>query len=113
LPLFAAALPVPPGKEEAVRQFGKEMQLKKKEFEKSEKRLSAKRESWFLQVSPQGSLIVVNIEAQNLNKMVTDFAKSKDPFDVWMKDQVKQITGFDMSAPMTGPMPELLFSYGY
>jgi hypothetical protein len=102
-----------PGKEAAVKQFAKDMQSKKKDFEKSEKRLDVKRETWFLQTSPQGTLVIVNFEAKDLNKAFTGFAKSTDPFDVWMKDQVKQLTGLDMSAPMTGPLPELLFSYGY
>ena len=113
LALFATVFPVLPGKEAAVKQFAKDMQSKKKDFEKSEKRLDVKRETWFLQTSPQGTLVIVNFEAKDLNKALTGFAKSTDPFDVWMKDQVKQLTGLDMSAPMTGPLPELLFSYGY
>lgn len=113
LALFATAFPLLPGKEAAVKQFAKDMQSRKKDFEKSEKRLDVKRETWFLQTSPQGSLVIVNFEAKDLNKTFTGFAKSTNPFDVWMKDQVKQLTGLDMSAPMTGPLPELLFSYGY
>ncbi|MGP8124451.1 MAG: DUF6176 family protein [Nitrososphaerales archaeon] len=110
---FAAAFPVLPGKEDAVRQFSKDMQAKKKDFERSEKRMGVKRESWFLQSSPQGSLIIAHFEAKDLNKVMVGLAKSTDPFDVWMKNQVQQLTGLDMSAPPTGPVPELLLSYGY
>jgi hypothetical protein len=107
------AIPVPPGKEAAVRQFGKDVQSRSKDFEKQEKRLGCKRESWFLQPSPQGNLVIVHFEVKDLNKVFTDLAKSTEPFDVWMKFQMKQIFGLDMSAPMTGPLPELLLSYGY
>ncbi len=111
--IFAAAFPVLPGKVAAVKQFSKELQMKKKEFERSEKRLGVKKESWFLQTSPQGNWIVVHFEAKDVDRALMDFAKSTDPFDVWYKDQVKQVTGMDMAAPPSGPMPELLVSYGY
>jgi hypothetical protein len=40
-----------------------------------------------------------------------DFAASKDPFDVWYIQEMKENTGVDFSQPPTGPHPELLISY--
>jgi hypothetical protein len=111
--LFSMAIPVPTGKEAAVRQLAKDVESRWKDFEKQEKRLGAKRESWFLQPSSPWSLFIVHFEAKDPNKFFTDLAKSTDPFDVWWKDQLKQIFGLDLSASMTGPFPELLLSYGY
>lgn len=112
--IFAGAFPVLPGMDAAVKQFSKELgTTRKKDFERSEKRLGVKRESWFLQTTPQGSWIIVHFEAKDVNRALSDFAKSTDPFDVWYRDQIKQVTGMDMAAPMSGPMPEQLLAYGY
>ena len=106
------AVPVLPGKESQARQFGASIKQKKNDWEKSEKRLGMSKEAWFLQQSPQGSMLIVYIEANDVGKVFTGFAQSRDPFDVWFKDQVKAISGVDLNQP-AGPPPELLFSYGY
>lgn len=106
--VLTMAYPVLPGKEAAVRQFAKDMQSKKKLLEKSYKRFGIKKESWFLQTTPQGSWLLDNFEAKDMNAVQAGFAKSTDLFDVWVKDQIEQLT-----APLTGPLPELLLLYGY
>ncbi len=113
LGVVAMALPVLAGKEEQAKQFGKGVEEKNKEWKNSEKRLRINQEAWFLQSSPMGSMIIVYIQAKDIGKMFTEFAQSKDPFDVWLKDQAKMITGVDLNNPPSGPVPELLFSYGY
>ena len=110
---FAGAFPVLPGKEAALKQFSKDIHTRKKEFAKSEKRVGVKKETWFLQASSQGQWVVVYFETKDLAKTMSDFAKSTDPFDIWYRDQVKQITGVDMAAPPAGPMPEEILSFGY
>jgi hypothetical protein len=112
LAVVGLALPVLPGKEAQARQFGLSIKQKKNDFEKSEKRLRIKKEAWFLQQSPQGSMLIVYIEANDVGKVFTDFAQSRDPFDVWFKDEAKAISGVDLNQP-AGPPPELLLSYGY
>jgi hypothetical protein len=106
------AVPVLPGKESQARQFGASIKQKNNDWERSEQRLRLKKEAWFLQQSPQGSLMIVYIEGDDVGRALSDFAQSRDPFDVWFKDQVKAISGVDINQPM-GPPPELLFSYGY
>jgi hypothetical protein len=100
------------GKESQARQFGVSIKQKKNDWERSEKRLRLKKEAWFLQQSPQGSFLIVYIEGDDVGKALSDFAKSRDSFDVWFKDEVKAISGVDLNQP-AGPPPELLFSYGY
>jgi uncharacterized protein DUF6176 len=112
LAVVSLAVPVLSGKESEARQFGAGIKQRKNDWEKSEKRLRLKKEAWFLQQSPQGSMLIVYIEGNDVGKALSDFAKSRDPFDAWFKDEVKAISGVDLNQP-AGPPPELLFSYGY
>ena len=37
-----------------------------------------------------------------------------DPnLDVWLKEQVKEVSGVDLNSPLPGPKPENLMLYGY
>jgi hypothetical protein len=110
---FATMFPILPGKEKAAIAFGKEVSTKrKKEFAASEKRAKVTKEAWFLQPSPQGSMMVVYFEAANPKKAIEVFAKSKDAFDLWMKRTVKGFSGMDMSKPPEEPLPEQLIAFG-
>ena len=101
-------------------QFIKDIQgPMKKDYEKSQKRLWIKKVSWFLQ-SPNGGdsgdgndWLLMYLEAELMTRVFGDFAVSKEPFDVLMRNTMKEITGFDFSMPQKGPPPALLNSYGY
>lgn len=110
---FMGAFPVLPGKEEQAKVFAKEVGRRMSELDESEKRLGVTKEFWSLASSPQGSMVLVYFEGQDIQKVFADFANSKDPFDVWYKNQVKEFTGVDLGAPPSGPMPENLVLYGY
>jgi hypothetical protein len=113
MPPFLGAFPVLPGKEEQVRAFGKEVDRRMSEYDASEKRFGITKELVSLAASPRRGIIMMYVEAQDLEKAFTDFANSKDPFDLWLKNQLKELTGVDMGAPPSGPMPENLIIYGY
>jgi hypothetical protein len=38
-------------------------------------------------------------------------AQSREPFEVWFKEQLAIITGMDMNNPPPGPLSELLSHY--
>ncbi len=109
---IALALPVLPGKTEAVRKLFKMLKNeKRKEYDKSQKKAGVLRERDFLQSTPMGDMLIFYLESRDLNKAFTEFAMSKDSFDVWMKGEIKSFTGVDFSQPPSGPLPELLMSY--
>jgi hypothetical protein len=118
--VYSGALPVLPGKRDALMQFIKDIQgPMKKDYEKSQKRLGIKKVAWFLQ-SPNGGdsgdgndSLLMYLEAELMTRVFGDFAVSKEPFDVLMRNTMKEITGFDFSMPPKGPPPALLNSYGY
>lgn len=111
---FCGVFPILQGKSQAARDFAKAlMGPRAREFDASEKRLGATKETWFLQKVPQGDMWLVYFEAADIGKVFEDFAHSQDPFDRWSKDQVKAITGVDLNQPAPGPTPEQMLTYGY
>lgn len=109
---FCIAIPVLAGNSEAGREFAKTvMGPRFKELDASEKRLKITKEAWFLQKTPQGDLVTVYFETDDVKKSLEEFARSKDPFDRWFKDQVKTITGVDLEQPFEAP--ERILAYRY
>jgi len=109
------AFPILKGKEGAAKELAKTLRgPKKKEFDKFEKRLKTTKETWFIQPSPEGSMVITYFESKiDPAKGFEEMARSKDPFDVWLKDKFKEISGIDFNNPPEGPMPEQILTYGY
>ena len=109
---LALAIPVLPGKTEAVRKMFETIKSEKwKEYDQSQKRSGLKKERDFLQSTPMGDTLVFYLEADDFNKAFSEFAASKDPFDVWFKQEIKNVSGVDFNEPSSGPLPEQLMSY--
>ncbi len=111
--LVGLAFPVLAGNEGIARDFVSSVKEKRKEFENSAKKRKVKREAWFIQQLPGSSTIICFVEAEDIEKNISDFARSTDPFDVWLKDSTKSITGIDLSLPRKDPVPEMLLTYGF
>ena len=104
---FCGAFPLLPGKTETGREFAKAcMGPRGTEFAEALKRHGVTKESWFLQKTPQGDMIIVHFEAEDVEKAFEIIATSKDPFMVWFKQQVKSVTGVDLEQPSDEPPPE-------
>jgi hypothetical protein len=76
------------------------------EFAEALKKQGITKESWFLQKTPKGDMVIVHFEAEDVEKAFETEAKSKDPFMVWFKQQVKSVTGVDLEQPGDEPPPE-------
>jgi hypothetical protein len=104
---FCGAFPILPGKTEGGREFAKTlMGPKRSEYSQALKKQGISKESWFLQKTPQGDMVIVHFEADDVEKAFEVLAKSKDPFHVWFKEQVKSMTGVDLEHPSGEPPPE-------
>lgn len=104
---FCVAFPLLPGKAEAGREFAKAcMGPRRAEYAESLKAGGVTKESSFLQKTPQGDMLIVYFEAENVERALDTLAKSKTPFAVWFKQQAKSATGFDLEQRMTEPPPE-------
>ncbi|HEV2138999.1 MAG TPA: hypothetical protein VGR53_09155 [Nitrososphaerales archaeon] len=114
MPIYCGALPVLPGKRVALMQFVKDITgPMRKDFEHSQKHLGVKKLSWFIQSSAESEWFLIYFESNEVARVFGDFAVSKDPFEVLMRNTMKEITGMDFSIPPQGPPPAQLISYGY
>ncbi len=86
---------------------------RRKEFESATKNRKVKREAWFIQQLPGSSTLIAFIEADDIQKAISDIARSTNPFDIWLKDAAKAITGMDLSLARQDPVPETLLSHGF
>jgi hypothetical protein len=103
---IALALPILPGKTEQWKHFCQErVGPRKSEYEASCQRLGMTREASYLQQTPHGDLAVVYLEAHDIPRLFEDMGRSQDPFDVWFRQQAKEIHGMDLSQPLPGPLP--------
>ena len=105
----AMAFPILPDKLGVWREYNDQVTgPRRTEFEDMMKRHGF---NWWLvwrQQTPQGNMLVVFQEGQGAGAGVAGIAASDHPFDVWLKGQVREITGLDLSQPPPGPPPELV-----
>jgi hypothetical protein len=109
--VFLGAFPVLEGKDDEARKFAQETLDRIDEFAASERRLGVTKEEWSLQQTPMGSMVVVRFEGSDVAKAFDGFAQSNEPFDLWFRQRVKEISGVDLGQPMPGPLPEIIFDW--
>jgi len=106
------ALPIIAGRTEDARTFMRELEGPRAgAFDQSERRLGVTKESWFLQNTPQGDLLIVYMESADFAKAFQMFSESRDEFDVWFKSGMGHLTGIDLNGPPHGPLSEQLSRY--
>ena len=109
--VFNGAFPVLPGKEDAVRSFSKEVVGSRLEqWRKLQADAAITRETWTLQQTPMGSLVLVWFEG-DVEKAFANLAADTGEFATWFRAQVKDSTGVDLATPDGGPPPEILVDW--
>jgi hypothetical protein len=106
------ALPVLSGKTEATYAFFGALEGERKSaFTTSEQRINITKESWHLQHTPQGDLLLAYIESPDFANALKSFSGSRDKFDQWFKQRLAEVTGVDLNNPPPEPLSEQLSSY--
>lgn len=106
------ALPVLAGKRQAAHAFFNELETqRKKAYAASEQRLNITKESWYLQQTPQGDLLLAYIESPSFAEALKSFSRSQEEFDKWFKQQVAEVTGVDLNNPPLGPLSKQVSRY--
>jgi hypothetical protein len=108
--------PVLPGKREALRSLLKALAGPRfAEYDAASRRWGFERDTWFLQTTPQGVLIIYYGEGADIPGAWRDWATCHDPFDLWFKEQLKDITGIDYNdrSNFAGPWPEQIHKYRF
>ena len=110
--VFNGAFPILPGREQAGRDFAAACTGdRRKEFEAHLARDEISRETWALQQTPMGSLMLVWFEAPDIERAFTELATSTEEFTVWFRGQVMDLTGVDLGAPPESPPPDVLVDF--
>ena len=107
------ALPILPGKTEAARAFLQELGGPRlQELTACGQGVGLTREVWAIQQTPQGDLLVAYMAGEDIARGFAVFAASQDAFDRWMKQQLQEVTGADLSTPPPGPISEIFADTG-
>ena len=103
----AVALPVVPGQEDRVRNFGQELAQHQDEWERLNREAGGYTSfAVFLQESPMGNLAILTWEADDPSKIRMSFTDS--PYDTWWLDYLRDVNGLDLRnwpADQPPPMP--------
>ena len=107
MPAYAFMLPILPGQEETDRRLFADLQgPRRAEYEAAWRRLGLRVERTWHQATPQGTVAVAYLEADDLGRVFEGIAASDDPFVVWWRAQILAIHGVDLSQPLPGPPNE-------
>ena len=114
MPELALTLPVLQGKRGDLEELARVVLVqRKKEYEESRRRLKIDRESWFFECTVQGDAWVLYEEGKNVGDSFASWVASAEPFDVWLKQQIREITGIDFSGPIPNPPSIRLLKYPF
>ena len=110
--VLVRAFPVLPGQEGHVRELAEEVHGERS-FQADEfyRRLGIIRETWHLQQTEAGPMVIVCTEVADLDEAVRAYAASQHPFDAWLKAQVRKISGIDPNQQPAGPWTEQVFEW--
>ena len=109
---FASVFPILPGKTEQWKRFCQEtVGPRRSEYEAANNRLGVTRDFASLQQTPQGDMVMVYLEAQDIQRVFEEYGSSQEPFEAWVREQSKDILGVDFSQPLSGPLPEVFIDW--
>ena len=110
MPVTTFAAPILPGKTESLKQAAQEMaDSRKNEYEESRHRMGVTREIASLQSTPQGDWVVVCLEADNPDEIISRILTSDAPFDRWFAETVlKGVHGIGGSQGPPPPNQEIV-----
>ena len=111
MPQLVRAYPVLPGMEEDAREFARELAGPRgQEAADFYRTYDVLRETWYFQSTPQGSMVIVISEIAAEPK-TEEYARSQEPFALWLKERVLQLTGIDQDVQPLGPLAKLILSW--
>jgi hypothetical protein len=109
--VFNGAFPIQAGKEEDARAFAAETSgARRPDFEAHLTRVGITRETWTVQETPMGSLMLVWFDG-DVEKAFADLATNDSEYMTWFRAQVLDVTGVDLATPPDGPPPAVVVEY--
>jgi len=92
----AIVFPLLPGKRLALAQFVETLQgARRQEHDKTHAGVC--HESWFLQPTNQGDVVIVYLQSPDPTEVFAELAVSQEAFAVWFREQVMELSGMDLT----------------
>ena len=112
MPFVVRAFPVLANREQDLREFARLMARERAaEGAVFYRQFGVARESWHLQQTAAGPLVIVVTEIRDVEATADAYAASQRPFDRWFKDQVLHLTGVSPDRDPLGPPTEQIFEF--
>jgi hypothetical protein len=68
-------------------------------------------EAWFVQETERGPFAIAVLATEDPARVARTFQESADPFDVWFKQRVIEVSGVDPNRTPLGPPSEQVFDF--
>jgi hypothetical protein len=105
-------IPVLAGQGQAARSFMGELEgSQRSAYAESEQRIGIEKELWFISDLGEQELLVAYMESGDFGRAFEQFVASREPFDLWFKEQLASATGLDLNDPPELQLPELVSHY--
>jgi len=104
----AIVFPLLPGKRVALEAFVRELTEERRDAHDAF-HVTVTRESWFLQPTPLGDLVIVYLESPDPAEVFAELAVSQGEFEVWFRAQVRDLTGMDLTMLPPFCLPTRIF----
>ena len=109
--VFNGVFPIKAGKEEDARAFAAETSgARRPDFVAHLARSGITRETWSLQETPMGSLILLWFEG-DVEKAFADLATDNSEYMTWFRAPFLDVTGVDLGTASDDPPPAVLIDY--
>lgn len=68
-------------------------------------------EAWFLQNTADGDIVIAVLATDSPGRAARTYSESAEPFDVWFKQRVIEVSGVDPNRSPLGPPSEQIFDF--
>lgn len=114
MPSFAQAVPVQPGKTEALREYIAQLAGPKFSEEQAfHKRVGTRREAAWLQHTPNGDVLVIYWEGEDAERFKAEMEqllRADGGYGAWLREQFIDLFGVDPTGGLP-PLPGQLWDY--
>jgi len=105
------AFPLLAGKREAFQAFVGEIRTRHEEASRFYTSYGIVRESWHLQETPAGDLIICCTDLGDAQAAIPQYAQSQTPFEIWFKRRVLDLSGVDANRQPEGPTAQPIYDW--
>jgi hypothetical protein len=106
------AYPLLPGKQQQLADFIREVRdTRREETAAFYHGVGVKRESWHLQHTEVGPMVIVATEMEDAEGSAREYQQADSAYDEWFKQQVFELSGFDPNQSPLGPQSQQVFEW--